>query len=63
MKIQIRGPWHEQRAFAEQDRDYFANLFQVEHGFGVESVNLTERKEWRGTCDIELDEYELEKKK
>lgn len=63
MNITIKGEWRESKTLAEEDRDYFANLFQVENGFGIEGVRLTERDEWRGTCDIELDEYEIEKKK
>lgn len=63
MKIEIKGPWHEHEAHADEDRKFFKFLFGLEqYGTGKRTVQLTESKEYAATATIELDDYEIEKK-
>lgn len=62
MRIEVKGQWHESEAFADEDRKYFKFLFGLKHSSGKESVRLTDRREYRATCSVDTDDYEIEKK-
>lgn len=62
MKIYIRGEYHREEEKAKQDRQYLKHLFAALHGDGMETVYLSDWKEYRATLSLDTDDYEIEKK-
>lgn len=62
MKIQITSPWRELEAIARADREELIEVLEVEYGHGLETIRLSDHKEYRATCSIDLSDYEIKKK-